>query len=279
MSACSEKAAGGELIAVEELRGEFSLEPAGKGRHLLLFQMEGSVQAVLETSRLRLERNQCCLIRPGACRALSSTHPRAHLMSVSVESSFFVHMLLPLVCGNSLLLSFLTEEGNRLNQSYMLFTKGPEESLRALLGQMRRESLYKPAFYQAALECALGSLFVTLSRSCWTETTLSAQPESDRAVSVLSYIRRNCAQATLEGTARHFSYHPNTIALLVKKYTGQSFSHYLREVRMEKAKLLLQQTSLPVAEVAALVGYRHVTSFYRSFRERYGGTPGNSARS
>lgn len=49
---------------------------------------------------------------------------------------------------------------------------------------------------------------------------------------------------------------------------------YLEQVRMEKACILLRETSLNIHEVAADVGYENVTHFIRLFRNETGMTPG-----
>ena len=39
------------------------------------------------------------------------------------------------------------------------------------------------------------------------------------------------------------------------------------------AELLIEQRSIPVADVARLVGYRHAPHFARAFQRRYGLSP------
>ncbi|MEL6356363.1 MAG: ATP-binding protein, partial [Bacteroidota bacterium] len=55
--------------------------------------------------------------------------------------------------------------------------------------------------------------------------------------------------------------------------TGMSFNVYLRSLRLQEAKHLLQTTSLTVAEVAYRVGFNHPSYFSRLFTEEYGVTP------
>ena len=53
---------------------------------------------------------------------------------------------------------------------------------------------------------------------------------------------------------------------------GTSVQESLHAVRMERAGELLQDTSVPVAEIARSVGYRHSAQFAKAFR-RYHGVP------
>lgn len=52
----------------------------------------------------------------------------------------------------------------------------------------------------------------------------------------------------------------------------------LLEARMLKAKELLSDTEKPIKEIAALIGYDHLTSFITAFRKFFGYTPGSIRR-
>lgn len=78
---------------------------------------------------------------------------------------------------------------------------------------------------------------------------------------------------TLASVARALSSSPRQ---LQRAYTraDSSFSEDLLAVRMAAAsQLLVGQPSIPVADVARLVGYSRATHFARAFRRRYGVTP------
>lgn len=55
--------------------------------------------------------------------------------------------------------------------------------------------------------------------------------------------------------------------------TGLSTSHYIRYLRMQKAKALLKTTDLLIFEVAHQVGYNNITFFSSCFSETFGCSP------
>lgn len=55
--------------------------------------------------------------------------------------------------------------------------------------------------------------------------------------------------------------------------TGMSPSSYIRQIRMEVAARLLQETTLPVADIAIRTGYSTTKYFTRVFKEYYGIAP------
>jgi AraC family transcriptional regulator len=60
---------------------------------------------------------------------------------------------------------------------------------------------------------------------------------------------------------------------LFKKITGMTPHAYLASLRIEKARRLLAETDLPIADVGAQVGYNSQSHFTKIFREATGMTP------
>jgi len=90
----------------------------------------------------------------------------------------------------------------------------------------------------------------------------------------LTYIREHYAEPlTLPQVARIAGFAPNYFSGLFKKQERTTFEHYVRRLRIERAKLLLAQHELPVQQVARLSGFRERHYFNRVFRQVLGVTP------
>ena len=63
------------------------------------------------------------------------------------------------------------------------------------------------------------------------------------------------------------------LARLFKEQTGTSPARYLHELRLARARLLLERTFLSVKQVMACVGLNDPSHFSRDFRRRYGFPP------
>lgn len=59
----------------------------------------------------------------------------------------------------------------------------------------------------------------------------------------------------------------------IKALTTYSTSHFIRLIRLQKAKFLFKTTNLTISEVAYQVGFKYHTYFTRSFTEEFGQTP------
>lgn len=89
----------------------------------------------------------------------------------------------------------------------------------------------------------------------------------------LQEIAAHPESVTLAGLARRLSYHANYLSGLLHKSCGKTFGELVVEQRMERAKLLLKTTGLPVSEVSRMTGYAGTSNFYRHFRNACGMSP------
>lgn len=66
---------------------------------------------------------------------------------------------------------------------------------------------------------------------------------------------------------------PAYVSYIFKKETGQTLIKYITEVRMEKARMLLEQGELKIVQIARACGYENQSYFNRAFKNYFGVTP------
>lgn len=89
-----------------------------------------------------------------------------------------------------------------------------------------------------------------------------------------SYVLENYRQGvTLDTIGSKLNVTPEYLGTLFKKEMGVSFSNYLRNVRVERAKELLCTTDMKTYEVCEAVGYSDTKYFSKVFREVTGLLP------
>lgn len=67
---------------------------------------------------------------------------------------------------------------------------------------------------------------------------------------------------------------PNYISTLIKDETGTTFTKIITQKRMDRAKELLTENKMPIAQIAEKLGYQSTISFHRTFKQTTGVTPG-----
>ena len=79
---------------------------------------------------------------------------------------------------------------------------------------------------------------------------------------------------TLTECADKIECHANTIWRIMKEMRDQTFSEFVSEIRLEKAKDLLVHSELSIAEIAEKLNYTNAQNFIRYFKKHCGVTPG-----
>lgn len=78
--------------------------------------------------------------------------------------------------------------------------------------------------------------------------------------------------------ARHLGIHPNHLSRLFAEFGNEPFAEFLLARRLERARLLLEDPRLNIAEVARMSGFGSANYFSRVFHGEMGRTPTHARR-
>jgi len=88
------------------------------------------------------------------------------------------------------------------------------------------------------------------------------------------FIHDNFAKdIALEDVARHVFLSPIYFSSYFKKNTGEKYSDYLQNVKLEKACELLKDTNVKIPTIAEMSGFRDTNYFHKIFKKHSGLTP------
>ena len=91
---------------------------------------------------------------------------------------------------------------------------------------------------------------------------------------MVSYIQQNfTGKISLREFGEQFHLSEKYISRYVKEHFHITLSQYVTYLRLEHAKQLLQDTDIPVTDVAMQSGYQNVSYFIRSFQKAYAVSP------
>ena len=101
-----------------------------------------------------------------------------------------------------------------------------------------------------------------------------------QAIMAMDYIKENYSNPdlSLNQICSYLSISTSRFSSIFKEATGKTFMEVLTNVRMERAKQLLRQTSLKNYEIAERVGFSDPHYFSIAFKKMTGKTPKEYAR-
>lgn len=130
---------------------------------------------------------------------------------------------------------------------------------------------YSETYIKNLLEC----LFIILLRKNSFAFTATDNKVSGIRKSILfmhSHFREN---PTMAETASISGFNMNYFSSLFHKVTGKTYKEYLNDLKLEYAKKLVLSGSLSISEVCFASGFNSLPNFLKTFKLRYGMSPGN----
>jgi len=85
-------------------------------------------------------------------------------------------------------------------------------------------------------------------------------------------------EMSLVQIARHACLSVNTLQRHFRATWGKTVFAYLRDVRLDRARMALERDAISVTQAALIAGYSSPANFATAFRQRYGIPPGQAGR-
>ncbi|CAI6079250.1 AraC family transcriptional regulator [Cohnella sp. JJ-181] len=107
------------------------------------------------------------------------------------------------------------------------------------------------------------------------ESREAGLPQADLYVKqAIAYMQENYDRdIKLQDIAGAANLHPSYLQRLFKRQVGQPVTAYLTAHRMERAKMLLSHTDIPIADISEYVGVASRSYFHALFKKHAGMTP------
>ena len=222
--------------------------------------MEGSARISLEKNEYVAEKNSMIIINsnelhsgyvektPYLCKVIS-LNPQNFLTETSLQNALFQ----PFITGDPQIGTFI----DSIFQEYEGQELAYKDSCRALITQF----------------------LVYLNRNYTPDMLTDKISEKrkrnlERLNQVLSYIEEHSAEhVSNSDLAEMMHLSEDRFGHLFRKNIGMAPQQYINEVRLQKAKELIQSSDHTITEISRIVGFQDYNHFGRKFLKRYGCTP------
>lgn len=143
-------------------------------------------------------------------------------------------------------------------------------SLRRLILELDME---QPS--QILIKSLLAEIIITISRMYTAKESLKGDLQENYSAIAVNYINTHYYdKLPINKIASVVNIHPGYLYRVFKKQTGMTPNQYITDVRMEKARMLLKNTNIPIIEISSYVGLSSPQYFDRLFKKTEGITPG-----
>jgi len=202
------------------------------------------------------------------------------LLTICVRKKVFNNNLLSLLQDIPMFWKFYAASVENPDQpaAYIHLQDAPNENLETILCQMLRAGLLRDSTSQTVMKCSLIPLLVEMARiHCVTgfHSDLSHvhAPQKNTMDFILEAIQANSGNVTLHSLAKASHFSPNYLSKLIRDHTGKTFQELSSYYWLEKAKTLLQCTSLGIDKIAELMGSSSRGNFERRFKSLTAASP------
>src|SRR6185312_2208756 len=101
-------------------------------------------------------------------------------------------------------------------------------------------------------------------------------PHKSNMQKLLNYIDAHYAEPlTLTDLANHFHFNPTYLSTYFSANYRFGFNEYVNEIRIAKAKELLERRGISISKISGIVGYSDHSYFCKVFKKQTGMSPSN----
>lgn len=218
-----------------------------------------------------------CIMNPNIRHDIYVDSADDLVLNIGLKKSLFTSTFWSMIqqhehLGQFFLNYFLAQERS---SDYLLFDLKPTVSLEQALDFLCMEYLEKKPFNQLTMRCMLVIFFTELIRNFNQQISSRkfTSKTNTQIIALFNYLSVNYSTATLESTADYFHYHPNYLSTFIKKHTGKTFRSILNDIKLSQATYYLQNTNMPIKEIAESLGFTQLCNFYDFIKRNCGTTP------
>ena len=241
------------------------------------YAFSGECPVHFQNEVITLKRGSVLIVAPGVVHASPCYSDDAVLAFYMMRSSTFKSVFWNQLGDDNLLSKFfrLALDSEQAT-SYLHFETDDDAEVRHVLLQIYQEHQADQLYARQMINSLMRLFFLLILRR-YEGTARLPRTEyffwKHQFSAILSYIQTHYQHATLTKVAEKFNYSTKQVGRIVQDCTGENFGNLIRIMKMKKAAELLRDRRLPPEQVAELVGYATVNSFYRAFTDYYGMPP------
>ncbi|MDQ0223221.1 AraC family transcriptional regulator [Streptococcus moroccensis] len=245
----------------------------------MIIVLKGKAEIMMEHETLDLQQGDILVVGTNTIHRNRKISSQDLVVNIAMKSTAFsLNDLDFMRQGTGTNLSdmlFFGPADSDFSGSYTIFKTEKNPKIRETTLDIIEEYYHTDIQSNQLIRLSLLSLFARLIRlsANSSQVTQKNAKSSNTLLSLLLYIEKNYATATLEDMGQEFGFNPNYLSTYLKKQTGKSFIKLVHLQRVNVAAEFLTLTNAPIEKIAIKVGYENPSYFYKIFRKTVGVSP------
>lgn len=238
---------------------------------VITYVYTGKMTLLVEDKKIKLNQGDLIILDKYVPHSVLPTSRHDLGINIILSDDFFDGTLMKPIATDEILSAFIVELMNHpyTHTHYLLFQT---QSLPLILNCIQNilcEHICPQDFSDSIIDDFIVILLTALTRSDSFHTNLDTGNLKMQTLlaQISHYIQDHYQEGSLEKMCLSLNFNPSYISKIVRQYTGKTFKQLVNDQRMNQAKILLQNRTLPISEIARLVGINNLTNFYHRFKE------------
>lgn len=244
---------------------------------IINYVYSGTLSIIVEDEEVVLNKGDLIIFDKHVPHSIKRTSGNDLGINIVLNDTYFSKKFINHLPNDKLISQFMFELMNNKNNHnhYLLFFTQRDELTHNCIQNILCEHLDPTICSEDLIDNFIMILITHLVRKFQYQTNLSIDMFRNQQLmeDILAYIRNHYIEGNLKKMCTHFGYDPSYTSKLIKKFSGKTFKQLVHIERMKNAIILLSNKSLPIYEIAEMVGINNLTAFYTRFYEYAGCTP------
>lgn len=251
-----------------------------------MYVLEGSVEQQIESNTYLYKKGEGCFINRNTKHCELSGND-FFVVYLCLSKEYVGQILENVRKASGIVYRFLTanlEETSAYKKDYLHVFAEVEsgiQNIHELLEQMAKELMEKAPGYLHIFHGLVERLFFELQNQEYHRIlyiTLASTVEEQLFEQIKSLVEENPGKYNRQELSSELNYSGDYLNRIVKKFTGYPIGRYCQKILLHKAKSLLIETNMSVADVIECMGFKNHSHFYGMFKDEFGILPGECKR-
>ena len=265
----------GELVAARH-HARFAPYPQHSHNYVeMIYMCSGATTHIINgKERVELRTGNILLLNRHTSHAIETTGQEDIAVNFVMRQGLF-DLAMELLDREDPLSDFVSSSlRSREERGFLLFNVAHAIPVQNLMENLVWSILNRPNNSEKINRATLPLLFIQLVNYL-DKLVQTSDEDYERALvlKALEYVETSYRDASLGELSAMLNQSVSQLSRLISRQTGRPFSQHLQQAKFQAALRLLRESDLPVADIAAAVGYSNQSFFYRCFHNRFGCTP------